>query len=58
VHAAYHWSTAAWATLKGIGVPVIFGIYMFIEIMVIRWRVRRDRLNPDAAQTASQENQP
>ena len=36
VYAALHWSTAAWATLKGVGVPIVLFVYMAIEVVVIR----------------------
>lgn len=39
VHAALHWSTEAWALLKGIGLTVGFVIYMGIEFLVLRRRV-------------------
>ena len=63
VEAAYHWSTAAWAALKGIGVPVIFGLYMLAEILIFRWRVKRGlivnrQVRPDEAPNASPKNQP
>jgi intracellular septation protein len=41
VYAAYYWSTAAWAMLKGIGVPIILVLYMAVEILVIRWWARK-----------------
>lgn len=42
VYAALYWTTAAWATLKGVGVPVILVAYMVIEVVIIRiLRARR-----------------
>jgi intracellular septation protein len=36
VYAALHWSTAAWATLKGVGTPILLVVYMVIEVVVVR----------------------
>jgi intracellular septation protein len=36
VEAAIHWSTAAWATLKAVGVPVILVLYMVGEVLWVR----------------------
>jgi intracellular septation protein len=36
VHAAFYWSTTAWAFLKGIGAPAILFAYMGIEIFLMR----------------------
>lgn len=44
VHAAYHWSTAAWATYKGVGVPALLLVYMLIEVVIVR--LRRNRRPP------------
>ncbi|MGZ3653062.1 MAG: inner membrane-spanning protein YciB [Bdellovibrionota bacterium] len=41
VYSAVYWSTAAWATLKGVGLPVLTSAYMLIEIVIIRFRNRR-----------------
>jgi intracellular septation protein len=41
VHAAYYWSTAAWATYKGVGVPIIILVYMLGEVAVARARRKR-----------------
>lgn len=41
VYAAFYWSTAAWAFLKGIGAPLILFGYMAIEIIILRRRARR-----------------
>lgn len=38
VHAAFYWSTMAWATLKGVGLPVLLGIYMVAEFVWLRLR--------------------
>ncbi len=43
VYAAYAWSTAAWATLKAVGAPVILVIYMGAEIIVVRYRAKKRR---------------
>jgi intracellular septation protein len=40
IHAAYYWSTPAWAFLKGIGAPAILIIYMCVEILVLRKTAR------------------
>jgi intracellular septation protein len=39
-HAAFFWSTAAWAALKGIGGPILMGIYLVIEVIVFRLRMK------------------
>lgn len=39
--AALSWSTSAWAFLKGIGFTVSVLVYMLIEGLVLRWRLRR-----------------
>lgn len=36
VWSALYWSTAAWATLKGIGLPVLLGVYLLVEVVLIR----------------------
>jgi intracellular septation protein len=41
VHAAYYWSTAAWAILKGVGLPLLLGVYVALEILVARWLAGR-----------------
>ncbi len=47
VHAAYYWSTPAWAFLKGIGAPAILVIYMGIEILILRRSARaRQKQDP------------
>lgn len=33
---ALHWSTAAWATLKGVGLPALLGAYLVLEVVMIR----------------------
>lgn len=33
---ALHWTTAAWAALKGIGLPIMLGAYLVLEVLVIR----------------------
>lgn len=40
VEAALHWSTEAWVALKGIGLFASFIVYLFLEIVYIRWRRR------------------
>jgi intracellular septation protein len=40
-YAAYEWSTAAWAFLKGIGAPLILFIYIGIEVWLMRRRQRQ-----------------
>lgn len=40
--AALHWSTSAWALLKGVGFTGSFLLYMGIEILWLRRMVRRD----------------
>lgn len=44
VYAALHWSTAAWATLKGVGTPVLLVIYMVIEVFIVRLFMKRPKL--------------
>lgn len=39
-HSALYWSTAAWATLKTVGFPVILGAYVLGEAAWIRLRKR------------------
>lgn len=44
VHAAFYWSTAAWAVLKGVGLPVLLVIYMageFIWLRIARARAKK-----------------
>lgn len=41
VHAAYAWSTAAWAFLKGVGTPLILAIYVGAEVLYVRMKNRR-----------------
>ena len=36
VWSALYWSTAAWAALKGIGMPVLLGVYLLVEVILIR----------------------
>ena len=36
VWSALYWSTAAWATLKGVGLPVLLGAYLLVEVVLIR----------------------
>lgn len=43
VYAAFYWSTAAWAFLKGIGAPLILFAYMAIEIVILRRQARRNK---------------
>jgi len=37
--AALHWSTAAWAALKGIGLTVSLIVYLVVESLVLRYRI-------------------
>lgn len=39
--AAYTWSTQAWAWLKGLGVVISMVLYMILEVLVFRWRLKR-----------------
>lgn len=41
VYAAYRWSTAHWAILKGVGVPLLIGVYMLAEVLWIRFSRRQ-----------------
>lgn len=41
VHAAFFWSTAAWAFLKTVGAPLILFAYLAIEVILIRRRARK-----------------
>lgn len=34
---ALHWSTAAWATLKAVGLPALLAAYLAVEIALIRF---------------------
>jgi intracellular septation protein len=40
-YAAIEWSTEAWAILKGVGLTVSMVIYMLIEVLWIRMKVKR-----------------
>lgn len=40
-HAAFYWSTPAWAFLKGVGAPAILIAYMGLEIMILRRSARK-----------------
>lgn len=40
--AALKWSTQAWALLKGVGVTLSFVLYMVIEVIVFRYRLKKD----------------
>ena len=42
VHSAFYWSTAAWAFLKGIGLPILLGLYILAEMAWARWRKGRN----------------
>jgi intracellular septation protein A len=47
VHAAFYWSTAAWAILKGVGLPVLLAIYMAGEFIWLRIsRARAKKMGP------------
>ena len=37
--AALHWSTSAWALLKGVGLTLSLIIYMVVESLVLRYRI-------------------
>lgn len=39
--AALEWSTKNWALLKGVGFTTSMVVYMFVEVLLIRWRLRR-----------------
>lgn len=41
IHAAYFWSTAAWAFLKGIGAPIFLIAYMALEVLVARQKANQ-----------------
>lgn len=41
VHAAFYWSTPAWAFLKGVGAPALLVAYMAAEILVLRRQAKR-----------------
>lgn len=41
VWAALSWSTRNWALLKGLGLTIGFGVYLVIETLILRWRIRR-----------------
>lgn len=43
VYAAYAWSTANWALLKGVGVPILLVIYLGVEIFLIRMFVKKSK---------------
>lgn len=37
VHAAFFWSTAAWATFKAVGAPALMVGYMVLDMLIVRW---------------------
>lgn len=39
-YAAFYWSTAAWAALKGIGLTVSMGLYLVVEVVLLRYRIK------------------
>lgn len=39
--AAFKWSTQAWAVLKGLGVTLSLVLYMIIEILAFRYRLKK-----------------
>ncbi len=39
--AALKWSTQAWAVLKGLGVTLSFVLYMVIEVLIFRFRLKK-----------------
>lgn len=41
--AALHWSTQAWAMLKGVGFTVSMIVYMVVESLVLRYRVAQGK---------------
>lgn len=41
VWAAYEWTTAQWALLKGVGLTVSFILYMVVEIVIFRLRMKK-----------------
>ncbi len=41
--AALHWSTRAWAILKGVGLTVSLVVYMVIEIFWLKFKMRKNR---------------
>lgn len=45
--AAFYWSTTAWALLKGVGLMSSFVLYLFIEMWLLRSRIK----NPNLAVT-------
>lgn len=38
--AALNWSTEAWAFLKGLGTPLLMGLYLLVEILIFRFTHR------------------
>jgi len=39
-YSALYWSTAAWATLKAVGLPVLLGVYVLFELVYVRVTAR------------------
>jgi intracellular septation protein len=40
--AALKWSTQAWALLKGLGVTLSFILYMVLEVLIFRKKLKSD----------------
>jgi intracellular septation protein len=40
-YAAFYWSTEAWAYLKGFGILIGMTLYMALEFIIMRWRLKR-----------------
>lgn len=46
-YAAYYWSTEAWAILKGVGLTVSMIVYMVVEVIFMRLRLKPSQIpNP------------
>ncbi len=41
--AALHWSTRAWAILKGVGFTVTFMVYLVVETLLLRYRITKSK---------------
>jgi len=46
VWASFYWSTAAWAVLKGVGFTVSLVVYLVIEGLVLRQKIKHLRVGP------------
>lgn len=48
--AAFYWSTAAWAILKGVGLTLSLIVYLVAEVLFLRYRIANSQKNELKAQ--------